>query len=117
MAKKRNDANELPPGAPQPEPPETKKVEKPVEDGPPTDVVHHRSVTVSELTVRLPSLEGVGGYSKRRIDVQFATAKQADFWKAVTTGLQDKQERLANGKFVRSPSDAVKWIAENAVSQ
>ena len=115
MAKKRTAYdNDLPPGveanAPEPTPNAPADKPKPIEKR----VVETRQVTVSQLVVRLPSFEGDNGYSKRRIDVHFNTAKQADFWKRVTAGLQDEQARLDDGKFVRSPSDAVKWIAENA---
>ena len=114
MAKKRSaPINDLPPGAElHSKPTEPSQSQpKPIPVKPTTET---RKVIINQLVVRLPSFEGSNGYSKRRIDVQFKTSKQADFWKQVTAGLQDEQARLNDGKFVRSPSDAVKWIAENA---
>lgn len=103
---------ELPPGAEQVEPPTVDTIEPEAEV-----VCEQESVSVVKrtLTVRLPVVEGFSGYSRRRVDVKFSR-QQADFWRQLTTGLQESDAKLQSGKFVQSPSDAIKWVAENAAS-
>ena len=56
------------------------------------------------------------GYARKRVDVTFS-GKGAAGWKAVLMGLEQREARLANGKFVSSVSDAIRWVGEAVQSE
>lgn len=68
-------------------------------------------LTSLNATVVIPCLHGLGGFVKKRADVMFTSA-QAQGWRAALHGMEQQEARLANGKYVRSVSDAIKYVGE-----
>lgn len=120
MAKKRSFNAELPPGVEPQAPATPEPVETPTKQATrkasvqPKRNSDTRQITVRDVSVAVPTLDGIEGYTKRRVDVIFKTTEQAQFWKQATAGLSDRGEKLKNGKYVQSIGDAIKWVAENA---
>lgn len=121
MAKKRSAFNtELPPGVEPQAPASAEPVEKPSKSATrkasvqPKPDSNSRKITIRDMSVSVPLLDGIEGYTKRRVDVVFKTSEQAQFWKQATAGLLDRGAKLKNGKYVQSIGDTIKWVAENA---
>ena len=51
-------------------------------------------------------------YRQRFIHVPGMTADQANAAKALFEGLHKRQARLANGRYVKSPPDAIRYVLE-----
>lgn len=69
-----------------------------------------QTVTGGKVSLTVPVLI-LSGYCARRVDVRMSGAEAAG-WKAVAQGLEQQEERLKDGKFVRTSSDAVRWVGE-----
>ena len=55
---------------------------------------------------------GPRGYRAIRVDVRFDNSRQADTCREVLDGLQQKEAKLNNGRFVRNGQDVFKWMLE-----
>lgn len=69
-----------------------------------------QTVTGGKVSITVPLLI-LSGYAARRVDVRLSGA-EATAWKAVAQGLEQQEKRLKDGKFVRTSSDAVRWVGE-----
>lgn len=54
-------------------------------------------------------------YRSRHVEFQ-STPEQSDFIARLRTGLNANAIRLANGRFVQTAADAVRWLIEQAIS-
>lgn len=73
------------------------------------------TVTSAMVAIEAPILV-LAGYEARRLDT-VCTGTQAKGWKALAMGLEQQEVRLENGKFVRTATDAVRWIGEQIAGQ
>lgn len=72
---------------------------------------HSRTIAGATITITAPILTDITGYSARRLDVR-CTGREAEGWKALAFGLSSSGVQLRDGKFVRSTTDAVRWVGE-----
>lgn len=71
---------------------------------------------ISFITISLPILEGVGeGYVSNRVDISL-DRKQAKVLRKIQAGLEERNEKLANGRNVRCMGDALKWMIESTMT-
>lgn len=59
----------------------------------------------------------LAAYVARRCDVQQLTEPQRSVLKRLARGLSDSGATLANGKVIRSESDAIKWLLEGLAGE
>ena len=72
------------------------------------------SIEVVEKTLScdVPYIDGMVGYCRRRVDVTL-TSQQAETLKGILHGLEAKDAKLGNGRFVSTQMHAVQWMIEN----
>ena len=68
--------------------------------------------TVTAMTVDVPFLNWETGFIRRRLDCSL-THEQARKLKGIQLGLETREARLQNGKYVNNSVDALRWILEN----
>jgi len=64
-----------------------------------------------------PVAPGLRGFQSRHVTVHLSSAAQREALAATTAGLIAQDARLAGGKVVTGPSDAVSWILEQVAEQ
>lgn len=106
MAKrKNNEAPPPPPGAGE------------VVDPQAVEIAETETTTVAgRVSIEFPTLLLDWGFVMPRHDVKL-TRSQAETWRSITEGLQQQEQRLENGKYVRTITDAIRWTAENVTTQ
>lgn len=80
-----------------------------IEDVQVTESTIH-TVTGGKVTINAPLLV-LSGYAMRRLDVRL-NSNEADGWKAMAMGLEREEARLKDGKYIRTATDAVRWVGE-----
>lgn len=105
---------ELPPGVGEDAAVQAQPVQESAPEPTPSATHEAESPSVQYVTVRIPIMVSASGHANRRMDVTGMTADQRAFYKKITVALQHEGAVLASGRCVRSDTDAVKWIAENA---
>ena len=112
MAKKASQqpatAAQLPGSEPEPEFVSTLP---PPEEPTPETVVHQ--VMSSVLTCSIPFIDGPTGYAARRVDMRL-TGAQSIKLKGIVVGLQEKEAKLADGRYVVTPAHAIQWLLEQS---
>lgn len=118
MAKRRSasrtTAAELPQMGDVPQPPEIVTAEATQAEPTEETVTETKTVQSHVLTISVPFIEGLEGYSRRRVDVTLS-GKQAKALKGIQQGLESKDAQLESGRFVSTPLHAIQWMLENAV--
>lgn len=70
-------------------------------------------VESKELRLSVPYLEGLNGYTRKRVDCTL-TGSQAQRLKGILQALQAQNAKLSNGRIVAAPQHAIQWMIENA---
>ena len=74
--------------------------------------------TVVKMDVPVtPVAPGLGRFQSRHLAIHLSSAAQREALAAMTAGLIAQDARLAGGKVVTGPSDAVSWILEQVAEQ
>jgi hypothetical protein len=71
-----------------------------------------RELPPNNWTISCPVLIWDEGYARKSLDVRL-TEVQANKLKAIQLGLESKDAKLENGRYVSNPVDAIRWMLEN----
>ena len=71
--------------------------------------------TLDFSTVSIPIVKGVFGYVTRRFEVNLKSSEAVTL-RSVLAGLIHQEATLANGKIVKRPTDAIRWLIQQAGS-
>lgn len=86
---------------------EPKPTPKPLADPPQTVIAELQSATLE-----VPILSNVNGYCRSRVDCRLSR-DQSQKLKSIWQGLEQMDAKLANGRNVANPGNAIQWLLEN----
>lgn len=74
------------------------------------------TVTTSDTQITVPMADEAEGYAARHINLNLKTTHAATF-KRLFVGLQESGARLADGHYVNSTSDVVRYLLDQLVAE